>query len=166
MSFNFTTKSVRSLFEKRSSSLSPGKRKTYGIKFVQCDTVAIFFCFILIHFKEKVLRGDYPTRWNHVSKICKAVSFALHEIGTLRQFLSQAATENLVHALIMPRIDFCNSLLYGLSDMQISKLQRIKTSAARLVQTHFSSPTHLPCSAGITLATGIKNKGLNSRFFS
>ena len=79
MSFNFTTKSVRSLLEKRSSSSSPGKRKTYGIKFVQCDTVAIFFCFILIHFKEKVLRGDYPNRWNHVSKICKAASFALHK---------------------------------------------------------------------------------------
>ena len=48
--------------------------------------------------------------------------------------MSQAATENLVHALIMSRIDFCNSLLYGLSDMQISKLRRIQNSAARLVK--------------------------------
>ena len=62
------------------------------------------------------------------------LSFALHKIGTLRQFLSQAATEKLVHALIMPRIDFCNSLLYGLSDTQISRLQRIQNSAARLVK--------------------------------
>ena len=34
----------------------------------------------------------------------------------------------------MPRINFCNSLLYSLSDMQISKLQRIQNLAARLVK--------------------------------
>ena len=48
----------------------------------------------------------FLTMSKHVSYICKAASFALHKIGTLRQFLSQAATEKLVHALIMPRIDF------------------------------------------------------------
>ena len=87
------------------------------------------------------------------------------------KILSQAASENLVHALIMPRIDFCNSLLYNLSDMQISKLQRIQNSAARFnSQTHFSSPTHFPYSSGITLATGktkdqIQNSSLNFSMF-
>ena len=66
--------------------------------------------------------------------IPQSTNFILHKIGTLRQFLSQAANEKLVHALIMPRIDFCNSLLYSLSDMQISKLQRIQNSAVRLVK--------------------------------
>ena len=81
-----------------------------------------------------VTMDRFLTMSKHVSNICKAASFALHKIGTLRQFLSQAATEKLVHALIMPRIDFCNSLLYGLSDTQISRLQRIQNSAARLVK--------------------------------
>ena len=81
-----------------------------------------------------VTMDRFLTMSKHVSNICKAACFALRKIGTLRQFLSQAATENLVHALIMPRIDFCNSLLYSLSDTQISKLQRIQNSAARLVK--------------------------------
>ena len=49
-----------------------------------------------------VTMDRFLTMSKHVSNICKAASFALHKIGTLRQFLSQAATEKLVHALIMP----------------------------------------------------------------
>ena len=67
-----------------------------------------------------VTMDGFLTMNKHVSNICKAVSLAVHKIGTVRKFLSQAATENLVHALIMHRIDLCDSSLYRLSDMQIS----------------------------------------------
>ena len=43
------------------------------------------------------------------------------------------STETLIHAFITCRIDQCNSLLYGLPDSHIAKLQRIQNSAARLV---------------------------------
>ena len=42
----------------------------------------------------------------------------------------------------MSRIDFCNSILYGLPDMQINKFQRIQNSAARLV-THAQKHDHI-----------------------
>ena len=69
----------------------------------------------------------------YVNDICKAASFALHKIGTIRPFLSEKSTERLVHAHVTSRMDFCNSIFYGLSDIQINKLQRIQNSAARLV---------------------------------
>ena len=39
----------------------------------------------------------------------------------------------IIHAFVSSRLDSCNSLLYGLSDCQISKFQRVQNSAARIV---------------------------------
>ena len=51
----------------------------------------------------------------------------------IRKYLSRSVTESLVHAFITSRIDYCNSLLYGLPNSHIMKLQRIQNAAARLV---------------------------------
>ena len=40
---------------------------------------------------------------------------------------------NLKSVFVMSRIDNCNGLLYGLSDLLLGRLQRIQNSAARLV---------------------------------
>ena len=64
---------------------------------------------------------------------CKSSYLALHKIGQIRNLLDKSTTEKLVHAFITSRLDFCNSLLLGLPDSAISKLQRVQNSAARLV---------------------------------
>ncbi len=67
----------------------------------------------------------------YVNDTCSSASFALHTIGTIRPFLNKKPTEGLIYAHVMSRIDFCSSILYGLPDVQINKLQRIQNSAAR-----------------------------------
>ena len=69
----------------------------------------------------------------HVTSLCKSASFALWKISKIRNFLDQSSTEKLVHAFITSRLDYCNSLLYGLPSQQLKKLQLIQNSAARLV---------------------------------
>ena len=69
----------------------------------------------------------------HVNNICRSASLALHKIGKIRNCLDQKTTEMLVHAFVSSRLDNCNSLLYGLPDCHLNKLQRIQNSAARLV---------------------------------
>ena len=43
----------------------------------------------------------------------------------VRKYLSKEHTEQLIHAVITSRLDYCNSLLYGIPEYQIKKLQRI-----------------------------------------
>ena len=69
----------------------------------------------------------------HISSLCKSASFALWRIGKIRHLLDQDSTEKLVHAFVTSRLDYCNSLLYGLPCNQLSKVQLIQNSAARLV---------------------------------
>ena len=38
-----------------------------------------------------------------------------------------------IHAFVTNRIDFCNSLLYGLPDCELKKVQRVQNAAARLL---------------------------------
>jgi hypothetical protein len=40
---------------------------------------------------------------------------------------------SLVHALILSKIDFANSLLFGLPKSLLMKLQRVRNAAARLI---------------------------------
>ena len=42
-------------------------------------------------------------------------------------------TKTLVNAFVTIRMDYCNSLLYGLPNNQLHKLQRVQNAAARLI---------------------------------
>ena len=75
----------------------------------------------------------------YINNLCRSASFALYKIGRIRNLLDAKSTETLVHAFITCHLDMCNSLLCGLPDSHISKLQCIQNSAARLVtRTRFS----------------------------
>ena len=69
----------------------------------------------------------------HVSNLCRAASFALWKINKIRNLLDQSSTEKLIHAFITSRLDYCNSLLFGLPMQEMNKLQIVQNSAARLV---------------------------------
>lgn len=69
----------------------------------------------------------------HVSKFCGAAFYHLHNLRRIRKYLSISTTVQLVHALISCRLDYCNSLLYGLPSFTTNKLQRVQNAAARLV---------------------------------
>ena len=73
------------------------------------------------------------TMSTHISKVCASSFYHLHNIKRIRKYLSVEATKTLVHALITSRVDYCNSLLFGLPDCQLNKLQRVLNVSARLI---------------------------------
>ena len=64
----------------------------------------------------------------HINSVCRIASFA-----KIRRYLDQASAEKLVHAFISSRLDNCNSILFGLPEKELNKLQRIQNMAARVV---------------------------------
>jgi hypothetical protein len=65
--------------------------------------------------------------------ISKNGFFHLRRISQLKNFLSKAALAQLIHAFVISRLDYCNSLLAGLSRVSLDRLQRVQKAAARLL---------------------------------
>lgn len=76
---------------------------------------------------------QYMSMEQHVTNTSKSVHFHLRNIGSLRGILTESATTQLVHSLISSRLDYCNSLLKGIPDSQVQRLQRLQNHAARIV---------------------------------
>ena len=67
-----------------------------------------------------------------VNKSANRRTLARRNNGKIRNYLDQPNAEKLVHAFATSKLDFCNSLLYGLSKKQV---QRILNAAARIKKT-------------------------------
>ena len=68
-----------------------------------------------------------------VKAICKKAFYDLRNIASIRRFLSQLHCEILIHAFVTSALNSCNTLLYGLPQCQIKKLQHVQNAAARLL---------------------------------
>ncbi len=79
---------------------------------------------------------------DYIAKTARSCRFALYNIRKIRPFLLEHATQLLVQALVLSRLDYCNALLAGLPANSIKPLQLIQNAAARLI---FNEPkrTHV-----------------------
>ena len=50
----------------------------------------------------------------HVNDICKKAILAIWSISRIRKYLSQSNLKRIVYAFVISRLDYCNSILYGL----------------------------------------------------
>ena len=54
-------------------------------------------------------------------------------IKNTRKSLTKAATKILVLSLFVSRLDYCNLILYGIAEIELTKIQRIHNMCAKLV---------------------------------
>ena len=70
---------------------------------------------------------------SHVSNVIKTCNFHLRNLWRIRRFLNTVTCHHVVRALILSRIDYCNSLFTVLSSKDKKRIDSVVNRAARLI---------------------------------
>jgi len=69
----------------------------------------------------------------HVTATVRASFAALRQIRSVRRSLSRDALLTVLRALVVGKVDYCNSVLAGISAILLQRLQSVMNAAVRLV---------------------------------
>ena len=67
----------------------------------------------------------------HVTAIVKACFAALRQIRSVQRSLTRTTLLTLVHALVVTKVDYCSSVLSGISGQLSQRLQSVFNASAR-----------------------------------
>ena len=70
---------------------------------------------------------------SHIKNVSRTAMYHLYNISKIKRYLGQSSTEQIIHALVTYRMDYCNSVLVGQSTSALAPLQRVQNAAARLL---------------------------------
>ena len=89
----------------------------------------------------------------HITSVTRSCFFHLRRIRQVKRCLNERCLRVLVQALVISRIDYCNSILAGLPAVTIHPLTTVFHAAARIIKRHPSSRSHHTRYAKSTLAS-------------
>ena len=69
----------------------------------------------------------------HVTNVVKASNFHIMGLRHIRPLLDEKTANTVACSIVSSRLDYCNSLLYGTSNKNMAKLQRVQNALARVV---------------------------------
>lgn len=80
----------------------------------------------------------------HINKLTSKCYYLLRRISRIRFNLGRDTVKIVVQALVISRLDYCNSLLLGTAKTELAKMQRILNMAGRVINRvqKFDSITH------------------------
>jgi hypothetical protein len=81
-----------------------------------------------------VLLDNSLSMKNQISSITKSCFFHLRRIRQVKKSLNEKCLRTLVQALVISRIDYCNSVLYGLPASTLQPLTTVLHCAAKLIK--------------------------------
>ena len=79
---------------------------------------------------------------SQVNLVCKSSHFHIRDIRRIRNLIPLSIAITLANSLVSSRLDYCNSLYFGMSKQNIQKLQRVQNSLARAI-TQTSKYQHI-----------------------
>ena len=69
----------------------------------------------------------------HVSAVVRSIFFHIRSLSKVCPYITYKAASSIAVCLILSKLDYCNSLLSGLPQKQIKRLQAVQNAAARTV---------------------------------
>ena len=70
---------------------------------------------------------------SYISAVCSWCCYHMRDLWRIRCYLDLDRAKLLATALVSSRLDYCNSLSYGIADTDLPKLQCIQNRLARIV---------------------------------
>ena len=80
-----------------------------------------------------VIIDTHLTMEAQVMKTCRAANFHLSRINKIRRFLDFSSVKCVANALVLSRLDYCNSLYLNLPSSLLKRLQRVQNAAVRTI---------------------------------
>ena len=98
---------------------------------------AFVFSFYINHHLYHVIYADdtqiYMSTWKHISQTCRACFYHIRDLCRIRKILSLDLAKQIAVALDSSNLHYCNSLFHNMRQKDITRLQRVQNSLARLV---------------------------------
>lgn len=69
----------------------------------------------------------------HIAYVRKTAFFQLRRLQLCKRFVPRGLLVCLIHAFITSRLDFCNSLFFGLPENRMHRLQSVQNAAAKFL---------------------------------
>jgi hypothetical protein len=70
----------------------------------------------------------------HVINVCKTAHFHMRALRHIRKCTEEETVKTIASSVIGARLDYCNFVLYGTSQANLQKLQRMQNGLARIVK--------------------------------
>ena len=107
---------------------SPKAKFSANLQLKICQEIVLPFTFCKI---LEVMFDDHMQMDAQISPICRTTHF--HNIGAIRNLLTDSAVELLIHSLVMSQLDYCNSLLNRVPGYKLKRIQRMQNIAAKIM---------------------------------
>ena len=137
------TQAVRDWFAINGLSLNPDKSEvmflgtSHRLEAVPGDiavTVAGSSISPADHIKSLGVTVDRKLNFDiHVGNICRSSYSNIRALRLIRPALSRDDARSIASAIVATRLDYCNSILYGITSSNIAKLQRVQNALARVI---------------------------------
>ena len=69
----------------------------------------------------------------HVTEVCRSCFYHIRALRHIRPAVTEEVAKSVACALVGARLDYANSVLYGVSQHNIARLQRVQNALARVV---------------------------------